>query len=300
MTVLTEETVQKLLDEGKSLAHVGRIHGVSLSAVRYWLSMHPNVVVYKSKWMTPLYSNLAIDALKSSSCLAEALKKLGLKVKPGNYETIYRLSGKQGLDLKTIFSDNKKNSICQKNLRDRKDQSTYFIEDSTVDRGSIKRYILEHNLIPYACHLCGNPGKWLDKELVLILDHINGVNNDNRLENLRFCCPNCNSQLPTHCGSNKRRTGKKLCRECGKEFIPHTEGSIGTVCSSCVKPRSVVVPETFCEDVLTLLKRGESYKGIGKIYGISANAIKKRMRHRGVNPPSRSGKKLKKNNLTRI
>ena len=35
------------------------------------------------------------------------------------------------------------------------------------------------------------------------LDHINGVNNDNRLENLRFLCPNCHSQTSTYGSKNK-------------------------------------------------------------------------------------------------
>lgn len=44
----------------------------------------------------------------------------------------------------------------------------------------------------------------MGKPLVLILDHKNGVNNDNRLENLRFVCSNCDSQLETY----KNRRGK--------------------------------------------------------------------------------------------
>jgi hypothetical protein len=38
------------------------------------------------------------------------------------------------------------------------------------------------------------------KKMSLILDHINGVNNDNRIENIRIVCPNCNATLDTHCG----------------------------------------------------------------------------------------------------
>lgn len=48
----------------------------------------------------------------------------------------------------------------------------------------------------------------LEKELILELDHINGIRNDNRLENLRFLCPNCHSQTPTFKGRNKTKNKK--------------------------------------------------------------------------------------------
>jgi len=44
---------------------------------------------------------------------------------------------------------------------------------------------------------------WNGKPLNLVLDHINGVNGDNRPKNLQFLCPNCNSQQSTHGGSNR-------------------------------------------------------------------------------------------------
>ena len=37
----------------------------------------------------------------------------------------------------------------------------------------------------------------------LILDHINGINNDHKLENLRFLCSNCDSIQDTYKGRNK-------------------------------------------------------------------------------------------------
>ncbi len=52
--------------------------------------------------------------------------------------------------------------------------------------------------------------EWNGKDLKVILDHINGVHGDNRPKNLRFLCPNCNSQEMTHGGRNKGRVKQSL------------------------------------------------------------------------------------------
>jgi hypothetical protein len=58
------------------------------------------------------------------------------------------------------------------------------------------------------CFYYTNPLVWNDKPIKLILDHRNGNNSDNRTENLRFLCPNCESQLDTRGGANKGRVEK--------------------------------------------------------------------------------------------
>jgi len=72
-----------------------------------------------------------------------------------------------------------------------------------------------------SCIFYEAPLIWSGKELKLILDHENGVNGDDRPENLRFLCPNCNSQQPTHGGGNKGKVeqsegGFAQIREDGK------------------------------------------------------------------------------------
>ena len=78
-----------------------------------------------------------------------------------------------------------------------------FVKDSKYKNYSyLKERIIREKLLPYSCQVCGLSDSWQEKKLSLVLDHINGVKKDNRLSNLRFVCPNCDSQLPTFKSKN--------------------------------------------------------------------------------------------------
>jgi 5-methylcytosine-specific restriction endonuclease McrA len=68
----------------------------------------------------------------------------------------------------------------------------------------LKNRLLRRGLIAYRCHECGLT-EWRGRALALVLDHVNGLNDDHRLENLRLLCPNCHSQTPTFAGRNVGR-----------------------------------------------------------------------------------------------
>jgi hypothetical protein len=53
--------------------------------------------------------------------------------------------------------------------------------------------------VPVACSGCGLGPVWRDRPLTLAVDHMSGDWLDNRLENLRFLCPNCHAQTATWC-----------------------------------------------------------------------------------------------------
>ena len=72
-----------------------------------------------------------------------------------------------------------------------------FIENAAPLTGAaLTRRLLRAGL-PYVCAMCGI-NEWRGARLTLHLDHINGINNDNRRENLRLLCPNCHSQTDTY------------------------------------------------------------------------------------------------------
>lgn len=63
-----------------------------------------------------------------------------------------------------------------------------------------KRYLRENR--GNKCEICGIV-HWMDKLLVLVLDHIDGNAENFHISNLRLLCPNCDSQTPTYKGKNK-------------------------------------------------------------------------------------------------
>ncbi len=73
----------------------------------------------------------------------------------------------------------------------------------------LKKRLIKEGFIEDKCQICGD----CNPAYARILDHINGVNNDHTLDNLRLVCPNCNASLPTHAGKNKKQSATFLSDE---------------------------------------------------------------------------------------
>ena len=65
----------------------------------------------------------------------------------------------------------------------------------------MRRWIFKLNLLPIQCNNC-KLDKWLDKEVPLELNHINGNGHENRKSNIELLCPNCHALTETYRGKN--------------------------------------------------------------------------------------------------
>lgn len=143
-----------------------------------------------------------VELLKKSSTISEVLFKLGYTVKGNSwgYSQVKRRMDDLNLDY-SIFKG--KSAVIKTGRLNNVRKEDILKENCKHQRTVLRRYVIKNNLIPYKCAICGCT-EWQGKTLSLELDHINGINNDNRLENLRFLCPNCHSQTSTYGSRNQQ------------------------------------------------------------------------------------------------
>ncbi len=134
--------------------------------------------------------------------MSECCQRIGLSPNGANGRNQIH---KRCKELKIDFSHLSQSHPTGRQNPQKQPLSSILVKNSSYqNRTALKQRLIDEKILPYRCALCNNPGVWNNYPLTLQLDHINGVNNDNRKENLRFLCPNCHSQTTTFGGRNKR------------------------------------------------------------------------------------------------
>ena len=212
------------------------------------------------------YSKEELEQIvKQSKSMKEVIDRLGYATHSGsNNNTVKSRIEKYNIDISHFVTYINPIQRTEENI---------FIENSTASQATLRRWYLKGEYTPYKCSICGQEPTWQGKELTLILDHINGSNHDDRLENLRWVCPNCNQQLDT---TGYRRTStlekKYYCIDCGKEIT-----SRATRCPTCSsKAQRISLEEMpITREELKELIRTTPFTTIASQFGVSDNGIRK-------------------------
>ena len=198
---MDKEQLERDLIAGLSIRKIANKHGYSYSNTRHWIKRH-GLDKLKRRNFHSYDESQFIIAVAENVSIAGVLRYIGRAHTGSNYIWVKRES--QRLKLDTSHWTGRSHG---KNLPEIIPWSEILVINSKFRIGvSRKIRLVRDGYLDNKCAICGIGNKWNDLPLILILDHINGSHFDNRIENLRLVCPNCNSQLPTHCGKNKKPT----------------------------------------------------------------------------------------------
>ena len=112
------------------------------------------------------------DIVANSSSYADLAKRLGYRSYSGD---LYN-------KLKEFFKDYDCSHFKKCSTPISRYPENVFIKNSTANQSTLRRWFIKGQYVDYKCSICGMEPIWNNKPLTLILDHINGVNNDDRLE----------------------------------------------------------------------------------------------------------------------
>jgi hypothetical protein len=227
----------------------------------------------------------AREAVAASLCYSAVLQKLGLRPAGGNHRLLRKYVDEVWC-IPTDHFDPRRARLAGLNQSRPIPLENVLVEGSTYKRATLKRRLYQTGLKARVCELCGQDERWHGMTMSLILDHINGVPDDNRIENLGIVCPNCAATLDTHCGRKNRIHSPRECALCGEQFVPryqkqqHCSQRCGTKHRNRhrePKPQARKVPRPPYEQLVADV-RSMSYLAVGRKYGVSDSSIRKWIR----------------------
>ena len=221
--------------------------------------------------------------IKESKTYKEALSKLGYHHSGGAYITLKKRIAALNISVKHMTP------TARYGRPHRQIPNEEVFVKGYCGGVKVRERVLKDKLVPYKCALCGQPPEWHGKKLTLTLDHINGDHYDNRIENLRFLCPNCDSQQSTYGAKNKKGYGSNYTPK--KHEPKHTQ-------VKSKKHPTVSPPRVTKEEFMIALKTFKNFTEMGKRFGVSDNAIRKWCRKWDL-PVSTNSMKFFVENLTK-
>jgi hypothetical protein len=243
-------------------------------------------------------------AITNARSIRQALLSLGMKAKGGAYGVARNRIAKLGLDTTHLGGRNWSAGI---KMGERYPIQTYLALDGlSIATSWLRQRLINEGLKEAKCEEC-DITEWRGQPAPLHLDHINGMRNDNRLENLCILCANCHSLTETYGktkeylehgpkpkkivvrkrrrGNGTKPTSEPKCRvrervksQCG---CGNRKAYEAKTCRECYEStrRECKIDWPDTQELVVMLD-ASSYLEVGRRLGVSDNAIRKRLRAR--------------------
>jgi hypothetical protein len=202
-TRYSEEEARAAIDGAETWAQVmdrlGYVyHGKNIRTLRKWAAMWGISTDHLPTGARHTYTEAqAREAIAASKSWAEALRRLDYCPSGGNPRTLKKRAAQWG-----ISSDHFVSRGAPRRARIPLEE--ILVRNSTYSRSNLKQRLYDAGLKEPVCELCGQDEDWHGRRMAMILDHKNGIRDDNRLANIQIVCPNCAATLDTHCGRKNR------------------------------------------------------------------------------------------------
>lgn len=238
------------------------------------------------------------DIVSNSFSYVDVLRALNMKPTGGNYLKLKKRIKELKLNI-AHFTGSAHSRGKTFLFRPKRLLEDVLVEHSTFVSSNLKKRLIKEGIIENKCYVCGI-NTWRNKELNCQLDHINGIHDDNRIDNLRMLCPNCHSQTETYCRGpkvirakqhihlNKIKIYKKtFCSDCKIEVKSSKTGYCVKCKNKHIKHTQNSKIEWPQQEMLKTLIWEKPIYLLSKELGVSDSAIIKHCRKLNIDTPAR-------------
>lgn len=214
-------------------------------------------------------------AVAKSTTYTEVLEYLGIPSRGGNNATIKRVIDGIGLDV-SHFMGRRANTVYHKDIP----LDEYINGGKKIKSAHLLAKLIKAGVKQRKCESCGIVD-WNSKPIVLHLHHCDGNPDNNSLDNLQVLCPNCHSQTDNFKGlANSKPKKQYFCKYCGKEV--KTKACCCIICANEHKSKGKYVPISKEQLESDLISLNYNMSAVGRKYGLSDNAIRKKCHKYGI------------------